>query len=69
MIFPTIEQQFLIKLIKKILKDNIHWFGSVNSDAHTTIISLENELTLGLYINQIKDFCKTIIPQKLDLIL
>jgi len=63
-IFPTIEQQFLIKSIKKSLKDNIDWFGSVNSDAHITIINLENELTLGLYINQIKDFCKTIIPQK-----
>lgn len=63
-IFPTFEQQFLIKSFKKSLKDNIDWFGSVNSDAHITIINLENELTLGLYINQIKDFCKTIIPQK-----
>lgn len=63
-IFPTFEQQFLIKSFKKSLKDNIDWFGSVNSDEHITIINLENELTLGLYINQIRDFCKTIIPQK-----
>ena len=63
-IFPTTEQQNLIKTYKKSLKDNIGWFGSANSDAHITIINLENELTLGLYINQIKDFCKTIIPQK-----
>ena len=68
-IFPTTEQQNLIKTYKKSLKENIGWFGSANSDAHITIINLENELTLGLYINQIKDFCKTIIPQKLDLIL
>ena len=63
-IFPTTEQQNLIKTYKKSLKETIGWFGSTNSDAHITIINLENELTLGLYINQIKDFCKTIIPQK-----
>lgn len=63
-IFPTMEQQFLIKSFKKSLKDNIGWFSSVNSDAHITIINLENELTFGLYINQIKDFCENIIPQK-----
>jgi len=63
-IIPTIEQRNLIKSFKKSLKETIGWFGSANSDAHITIINLENELTLGLYINQIKDFCKTIIPQK-----
>ncbi len=63
-IFPTTEQQNLIKTYKKSLKDIIGWFGSANSDAHITIINLENELTLGHYMNQIKDFCKTIIPQK-----
>jgi hypothetical protein len=63
-IFPTTEQQNLIKTYKKSLKDIIGWFGSANSDAHITIINLENELTLGLYMNQIKDFCKNIIPQK-----
>ena len=63
-IFPTIEQQYIIKSFKKSLKDSISWFGSANSDAHITIINLENELTFGLYINQIKEFCKTIIPQK-----
>lgn len=63
-ILPTIEQQNLIKSFKKSLEDNIGWFDSTNSDAHITIINLENELTFELYINQIKDFCKTIIPQK-----
>ncbi len=63
-IIPTIEKRNLIKSFKKSLKETIGWFGSANSDAHITIINLENELTLGLYINQIKDFCKTIIPQK-----
>ncbi|MFY7740204.1 MAG: 2'-5' RNA ligase family protein [Flavobacterium sp.] len=63
-IFPTLEQQNLIKLFKKSLKTEIGWFGSSNSEAHITIINLENELALGLYLNQIKDFCKTIIPQK-----
>lgn len=29
-----------------------------------TIFNLESELTLELYINQIKEFCKTITPQK-----
>lgn len=63
-IIPTIEQRNLIKSFKKSLKETIGWFGSANSDAHITIINLENELAFGLYINQIKDFCKTIIPQK-----
>ncbi len=63
-IFPTAEQQYLIKSFKKSLKDKIGWFGSANSDAHITIINLENELALNLHLNQIKDFCKTIIPQK-----
>ena len=63
-IFPTIEQQILIQSFKKSLKEKIGWFGSLNSDAHITIINLENELTLGLYLNQIKEFCTTINPQK-----
>ena len=63
-IFPTIEQQILIQSFKKSLKEKIGWFGSSNSDAHITIINLENELTLGLYLNQIKVFFTTINPQK-----
>jgi hypothetical protein len=63
-IFPNFEQLNIIKLQKKELKENIGWFGSANSDAHVTIINIENELTFGLYLNQIKDFCKTITPQK-----
>ncbi|RAR70881.1 hypothetical protein [Flavobacterium aciduliphilum] len=63
-IFPTIEQLDLIKSFKKSLKDNIGWFGSANSDGHITIINLENDLILELYLNQIRDFCRTIIPKK-----
>lgn len=63
-IFPSIEQQNLIKSFKESLKKKIGWFGSSNSDAHITIINLENELTLGLCLNQIKDFCATINTQK-----
>jgi len=33
-IFPTTEQQNLIKTYKKSLKETIGWFGSANSDAH-----------------------------------
>jgi len=66
-IFPTIEQQYLIKSFKNSLKDTIGWFGSANSDAHITIINLENVLTLELCLNQIKEYCKTIIPQKIKL--
>lgn len=63
-IFPYLEQQNLVKLFKKSLKTEIGWFGSFNSEAHITIINLESELALGLYLNQIKDFCKTITPHK-----
>lgn len=65
-IFPYLEQQNLVKLFKKSLKTEIGWFGSFNSEAHITIMNLESELALGLYLNQIKDFCKTIIPQKVN---
>ena len=63
-IFPTSEQKDLVKALKKSLKTEIEWFGSANSEAHITIINLESELALELYINQIKEFCKTITPQK-----
>jgi 2'-5' RNA ligase len=46
------------------LQDKISWYGSANSNAHITLINLENELTFGLYIGQIKDFCTTINSQK-----
>lgn len=64
-IFPNLEQQNLVKSFKKSLKAEIGWFGSFNSEAHITIINLESELAFKLYINQIKDFCKTINSQKL----
>lgn len=63
-IFPTIEQQNLIASYKNLLKENIGWYASANSTAHITIINLENEFLLELYINQIEDYCKTIIPKK-----
>lgn len=63
-IFPTLEQMNKVKSFKKSLKAEIGSFGSSNSEAHITIINLESELAFGLYINLIKDFCKTIIPQK-----
>ena len=65
-IFPNLEQQNLVKSFKKSLKTEIGWFGSFNSEPHITIINLESELAYKLYINQIKDFCKTIIPQKVN---
>ncbi len=46
-IFPTIEQIILIKSFKKALQDKISWFGSANSNAHITLLNLENELTFG----------------------
>lgn len=63
-VFPTSEQKDLVKSLKKSLKEKIGWFRSANSEAHITIINLESELTLELYINQIKEFCKTISSQK-----
>lgn len=53
-LFPTLEQKDLVKSFKKSLKAEIGWFGSSNSEAHITIINLESELVLELYINQIK---------------
>ncbi|MEC4005776.1 2'-5' RNA ligase family protein [Flavobacterium sp. SUN052] len=63
-IFPDPEQIMLIKSYKQLLKKNIGWFGSVNSDAHITLINFENEFLFHLYINQIRQFCRTIIPKK-----
>lgn len=50
-----------------MLKNHIGKFGSVNSRAHITVIHFENELLLQLYINEIREFCKTAIPQKVTL--
>lgn len=66
-IFPNYEQLTLIKSYKKLLKDHIDWFGSVNSAAHITVINFENELSLQLHLERIREFCKTVIPQKVTL--
>ena len=63
-IFPNPEHITLIKSYKQLLKNNIGWFGSANSDAHITLINFENEFIFQLYIDQIRQFCNTIIPKK-----
>lgn len=66
-IFPNSEQSTLIKSYKQLLKNHIKRFGSVNSMAHITVINFENELSLQLYIDRIREFCKTAIQQKVTL--
>lgn len=50
-----------------MLKNHIDWFGSVNAAAHITVINFENELSLQLHLDRIREFCKTTIPQKVTL--
>jgi len=66
-IFPNSEQSTLIKSYKQLLKNQIGWFGSANATAHITVINFENELSLQLHLNRIREFCKTVIPQKVTL--
>jgi 2'-5' RNA ligase superfamily len=66
-IFPNSEQSNLIKSYKQLLKDHIDWFGSVNAAAHITVVNFENELSLQLHLDRIREFCKTTIPQKVIL--
>ena len=66
-IFPNSEQSTLIKSYKQLLKDNIGWFGSANAAAHITIINFENELSLQLYLDRVREFCKTAVQQKVTL--
>lgn len=66
-IFPNSEQSALIKSYKQLLKNHIKWFGSANAAAHITVINFENELSLQLHLDQIREFCKTVIPQKVTL--
>jgi hypothetical protein len=63
-IFPNSEQSTLIKSYKQLLKNHIKWFGSANAAAHITVINFENELSLQLHLDQIREFCKTVNPQK-----
>ena len=62
-IFPNEDQIQQVKKFKQLLKSKIGWFGSANATAHITVINFENELTLALYIEQIREYCKTVTPQ------
>jgi hypothetical protein len=66
-IFPTPEQIALVKSYKQLLKSHIGWFGSANAAAHITVINFDDEFSLTLYLNQIREFCKTIKPQNVIL--
>lgn len=62
-IFPTPDHSKLIKSWKQLLKSKIEWFNSANSVAHITIIQFENEMELALYIDSVREFCKTVVAQ------
>ncbi|WP_348824588.1 2'-5' RNA ligase family protein [Flavobacterium aestuarii] len=66
-IFPNPEQITLIKSYKQLLRNNIGWFGSANAGAHITIINFDNEFSLQLHLDSIREFCKTALPQKVTL--
>lgn len=66
-IFPNSEQSDLIKSYKELLKNHIGWFGSANAAAHITVINFENELSLQLYLDRIREFCRTSVSQKVTL--
>ena len=63
-IFPNSEQSTLVISYKQLLKKHIGWFGSVNAAAHITVINFENELSLQLHLDRIREFCNTAISQK-----
>lgn len=63
-LFPTPEQSSVIKTYKQLLKNNIpSGYGSANSAAHITIIQFKTHLEFVLYSDQIREFCKTLMPQ------
>lgn len=66
-IFPNSEQSTLIKSYKQLLQNHIKWFGSANAAAHITVINFENELSLQLHLDRIREFCRTAITQKVTL--
>ena len=66
-IFPNSEQSTLIKSYKQLLKNQIGWFGSANAAAHITVINFEDEPSLQLHREKIREFCKTVVPQKVTL--
>ncbi|MCF6129028.1 2'-5' RNA ligase family protein [Flavobacterium sp. AS60] len=64
-IFPTQEQIELVKSYKQLLKSHIpKGYGSANAKAHITIIQFKTHLEFMLYINQIREFCKSVKSQK-----
>lgn len=66
-LFPTPEQSALIKSYKQLLKNHIGWFGSANAAAHITVINFDNEFSLKLHLEQIREFCKTVTSQNIIL--
>lgn len=66
-IFPTPEQSKLVKSYKQLLKNKIGWFGSANAAAHITVINFEDEFSLNLHLEQIREFCRKAIPQNIIL--
>jgi hypothetical protein len=66
-IFPTQEQSELVKSYKQLLKSKIGWFGSVNAGAHITIINFDDEFSLNLHLEKIREFCRTAIPKNVVL--
>ncbi len=62
-LFPTEEQLIQIKAHKHLLKSKIGWFGSANASAHITLLNFETEEQLTLFIDQIREFCKTVTPK------
>jgi hypothetical protein len=66
-IFPNPEQSTLIKSYKQLLYNRIGWFGSFNAAAHITVINFENKLALQLHLGRIREFSKTVVPQKVTL--
>jgi hypothetical protein len=66
-IFPSPEQSALVKSYKQLLKSHIGWFGSANAAAHITVINFDDEFSLHLHLEHIREFCKTVIPQNITL--
>jgi hypothetical protein len=66
-IFPTQEQSELIKSYKQLLKNQIGWFGSANAAAHITVINFDDEFSLQLHFNRIREFCETAAGQNVVL--
>ncbi len=59
-LFPAEEQLIQIKTHKHLLKSKIGWFGSANASAHITLLNFENEEQFLFFVDQIREFCKTV---------